>query len=641
VKNQKKTTIKLRSSISFFLFALIALHSFQMQAQIELVPLSISSSNKSLPSARTQEVKPKKLPFWDDFSFVNTTFPQDSLWQFGKTVWVNNGLGINPPSLGVVTFDGLDSLGKPYNVNDVLAKGYADKLTSQPIKMDLVDPAQRSTVYISFYYQAKGRGEAPDTGDLLRLQFRNKTGGWETIWSVENNVSLDPNVFYNVILPVPVTDDRFFYDSFRFRFQNFARLSGKFDTWNIDYVYLNKDRSASDANYPDRSITTKLTPLFGQYTSLPLKHFLSTTNQVSKPNFIIYSSCPGDFQPISFYSSADLSLFKNGIKTTSNIQLENASNNAVTVSGLGRTSVVLNVLPDLITNGQGTDSMNVKLNVLINSDDETIQSNAVCDPSRYPLIDFRVNDTTSTVYTLSNYYAYDDGTAEYGAGVNQPGAQLMYKFDMKTTEPETIGAVQMYFPRFGDETSQVIQLQILKDLEGTLGSTLYAETVPVQRSEQDKFSAPIPLNRFVTVSGSFYVGWKQNTATVIPVGLDKNTDSGDNIYFNTNGVWEQNTNVRGSLMIRPIFGKGGPNVGLEEEMFGSKPYPNPNKGNFFLPGAAESIKIFDGTGRDIAFAEERSGNEKSIQLQSAGTGLYIVHYFMNGAKRSEKIIVRQ
>jgi hypothetical protein len=633
----------LRPSISSFVLALLAIYSFHTQAQIQLVPLPRNDQGNS-SSARAHAVKPKKLPFWDDFSFANSYVPQDSLWQFGESVWVNNGLGINPPSLGVVTFDGLDSKGKPYNVNDILAKGYADSLTSQPIQMNLVDPALRSSVFISFYYQFKGRGEAPDPGDLFRLQFRTKTGVWETVWSIENNGTLDPTIFYNVILPIPLNDDRFFYDEFRFRFQNFARLSGPFDVWNLDYVYLDQGRSLTDKDYPDRSVSGKLSPLFGEYTSLPLKHFLNTPNQTVKPNFTIYNLCSINNQPISFYSTANFLLYKNGISTKNQLQLEDAKNNAVALSGLQNKSVALNVIPDLMTSALASDSIKIRLKILINSDDETNLSTAQCSPLRYPLIDFRVNDSTSSLYTLKNFYAYDDGTAEYGAGVNQPGAQLMYKFNMKTTAPDTIVALQIYFPRFGDETSQVIQLQIFKDLENTLSSTLHTQTITVQRSAQDNFSAPIKLSRFVGVSGSFYVGWKQNTATVIPVGLDKNTDSGDNIYFNTNGVWEQNKNVRGSLMIRPIFGKGefSTFVGIDEQTsFSKKLYPNPNQGTFILPLQAQELKVFDITGRTIPFTEENLGEEKSIQLSSVPTGVYIIRYRMNGINYAEKIIVRQ
>jgi hypothetical protein len=130
-----------------FFFLLCSLSGF---GQFTLTPVLRNNTAKQGVTSRAKETTPKKLPFWDDFSFAEGPTPVDSLWQFGQSVWLNNGIGINPPSLGVVTFDGLDSIGNPYNINDVLAKGFADHLVSQPVKLDLVDPTQRPSVYISF-----------------------------------------------------------------------------------------------------------------------------------------------------------------------------------------------------------------------------------------------------------------------------------------------------------------------------------------------------------------------------------------------------------------------------------------------------------------------------------------------------------
>src|ERR1700690_3310835 len=56
------------------------------------------------------------LPFWDDFSVSNSPYyPDNRRWQNGESVSLNDGIAINSPSLGVVSFDGLDSLGKPYD----------------------------------------------------------------------------------------------------------------------------------------------------------------------------------------------------------------------------------------------------------------------------------------------------------------------------------------------------------------------------------------------------------------------------------------------------------------------------------------------------------------------------------------------
>ena len=108
------------------------------------------------------------------------------------------------------------------------------------------------------------------------------------------------------------------------------------------------------------------------------------------------------------------------------------------------------------------------------------------DSLKYQPIDFRQNDTTRAEYVLSDYYAYDDGTAEYGASLVQPGSQLAYLFELNTNKLDTIVRVDLYFPKFGDETSQVMQLQILRDLTNSPGSVLYTENITIQRSQQNK-----------------------------------------------------------------------------------------------------------------------------------------------------------
>jgi len=61
---------------------------------------------------------------------------------------------------------------------------------------------------------------------------------------------------------------------------------------------------------------------------------------------------------------------------------------------------------------------------LVSGDNDANDTTGDYDPFRYSPIDFRHNDTTRAEFRISNYYAYDDGTAEYGIGLNQPGAQV-------------------------------------------------------------------------------------------------------------------------------------------------------------------------------------------------------------------------
>jgi len=630
---------------------LFVVHAHIGLSQFIITPAPrVPQAKNNKTTGRTKELTPKPLPFWDDFSFPRVPgLAHDSLWKSFETVWVNNGLGVNPPSQGVATFDGLDASGNPYSVNDVLAKGIADSLVSGPIALDLVPIAERNSVFLSFYYQFRGNGEPPDPGDQLRLLFKDNTGSWINVSTIENDGSFDPNVFTQIM--IPVSEDQFFHNNFQFTIQNFGRLSGPYDTWNVDYIYLNKGRNASDTSYPDRTITTSLSSMFKGYYSMPFTHFMEDpTGNLTAPLLSTHNleSIPGnqnqsDVQPINYDSEDSVFVLRNETETIYTHQLDLATSIGSPLQPLEFRQTPIQKSPDLSEVTPIDSLVRVKLKLWINSGDNI-------DPSTDPLgdyntpkyspIDFRNNDTTRVEFTLHDYYAYDDGTAEYGAALNQPGAQLAYLFEMRTAKNDTVVALDLYFPKFGDDISQSIQLQILKDLSGDPGSFLHRETVTVQRGTQNNFWR-VGLTRLVGVKDRFYVAWKQATASVLAIGLDKNTNSGDKIFFNLNGAWEPNVNLIGSLMIRPVFGAGEKIVvGLpEKNLSESKIYPNPSHGSFIVTGEVRKIQIYNQTGQPIEFIAEDVQEGKQVQLQSASRGIYILRLQSNAGVSAHKIMV--
>lgn len=633
-----QSPLRWRYGFCFFLNFFIVVGS---SAQLQLFPIQKTTVKKSATHTRTQQ-KQLNLPFWDDFSYADSLLsPPDSLWEFSLSVWSNTGMGINPPSLGVASFDGLDSLGRTYSVNDVLAKGLSDKLVSQPIRMDLVDGSLRSSVYISYYVQWEGNGEPPDPGDQFILSFKTNTGKWENVKIIENDGTLQRDAFYSVV--VQVDGDRFFHDSFQFRFQNFGRLSGPFDTWNLDYVYLNSGRFPTDTSHPDRTITSPLTSLFKDYRAIPLKHFMKDpAAALIKPTYNIYNLRADNDQPLDHFSNAEITTFKGGSPTLTTLQLDSAQDVGGSLPGLTRKTVTLTKIPPVSAFDPTADSIAVEVRLrLFTKDNVPPILQGDYDKAKYSPIDFRLNDRTRGNYILSTYYGYDDGTAEYGAALNQPGSLLAYEFDAISNEPDTLVAVELYFPRFGDETNQSMQLQILRDLTGGPGSTLYTEPMTIERSQNNKFWHH-RLTRPVGIQSSFYVAFKQNSFAVLALGLDKNTNSAGRIFFNTNGTWEQNTIVNGSLMIRPVFGKGesGPVTGVKEEPGQSTAYPNPNPGVFFLGEAVSRAELFDLSGRPIAIQLSEEGDRKKIEILNPSPGLYVLRTFEGGRPFTQKLLVR-
>lgn len=636
-------TITVRRTLFITFLILLVGNSFA-QLHIFSIPKERTIKPVSTPiNVRAKELA-GSLPFWDDFSYASQSevYPNDTLWQHGKSVWTNNGTGINPPSLGVATFDGIDSLGKPYSVNDILAKGIADQLVSRPLRMDLVEAANRGTVFLSFYFQFRGNGEPPDAGDQFIVSIKNDKGKWDIIKVIENDGTLKNDVFYSTILPI--AGNQYFHDKFQFRFQSFGRLSGPYDTWNLDYVYLNKGRSLSETtSFPDRTITAPLTYLFKGYRSVPYKHFiLDPVANLISPSFTIYNLRIDNDQPLNYNSYDSIITYKGKDKSYIRHLLDSAKTIGNSLLGLEIRNVQMSKIPSFNDFDNAADSVKIKLRLELQTKDNlSITNSGDYDPLKYSPIDFRVNDTIRSEYTLSDYYGYDDGTAEYGASLVQPGSQLAYLFELRTTKPDTIVRVDLYFPKFGDETSQVMQLQILRDLTNSPGSLFYTENITIQRSQQNKFWRH-ELIRPIGVTKQFYIVLKQTSSSIIAIGLDKNTDSGQKMFFNSNGNWIQNVTVKGSLMIRPAFGKGDSLTTAihEPKEIAQRAYPNPNNGVFFIPASSERLYVFDMTGRLVAHEESIDGDQKRIELKSLIRGIYILKIFKREEIYTQKIMVQ-
>lgn len=583
-----------------------------------------------------------RLPFWDDFSFRQEQFfPNDTLWESRKTVWVSDGRAINPPSIYAATFDGVnDSLGKPHDINIVLAKGFADKLVSRPIRLDGLRASQKDSVYLSFFYQATGLGEAPDVSDKLSLWFKAKNGSWEMVQEITNSATLKPDSFYYSIIKV---DTSFQHNNFQFRFQNFARLSGPYDTWSLDYVYLNANRWATDNSFPDRTIVKPITSIFEKYRAIPIKHYgydtakiitvppigalgnlyLITANQTT--NYFIWASIYSKKLSVQtekhfFLDSADLGFNIPSGKTTDVITSKTIPIDSIDLSA---DSVALKITMSF---DSGDDGKNIK--------DQEYQAFV----NRFKPLDFQKNDTTRSEFILHNYYAYDDGQAEYGTGINEIGDEVAYGFSMLTKEQDTLIKIKIYFPMYVTAANRTVILKVWNANEdGKPGDELYQQTFPVQQKAFNEFVIH-ELAPAVIVKGKFFIGWQQTSTGVVPVGLDKNNDSGDEIFFKLTDTWTQNQNVDGSLMIRPIFGQGDVSVptGLAEQM--PPLYPNPSLGDFYISGKAQNIFITNMLGAEQRYQASAEESRTKVTMQGPASGLYLIRWQQNGNVHASRLL---
>jgi hypothetical protein len=276
-----------------------------LMAQEQLVPLH--SNHKVMAEAKKMQANHSfkratatnmdTLPFLDDFSKPGP-YPDSSKW-IDKKVYVNYGLPVCPHTLGVATFDGLDSIGKPYYPNNSpFASAKCDKLTSKPItwKNGIKPPFNLGdSIYFSFYYQggtlggrdSKGNSQLsyyPRTADTLLLQFRIAGDTtWNTIWYHLGYapVADTDTTFHMVMIPFDTgkyihsmaTLLKYMNDGFQFRFLAYSCGTGDVDHWSIDEVYLNAIRGYTDTTQNDIAFAYEAPPLLTNYSMEPWEQY--------------------------------------------------------------------------------------------------------------------------------------------------------------------------------------------------------------------------------------------------------------------------------------------------------------------------------------------------------------------------------
>lgn len=97
-----------------------------LESSLNYNPVKFQSE---IPKIDLRSNQPLTLPFADDFS-GQVGYPDPQYWEDSQA-FVNRSLGLNPPSIGVLTLDGLDAEGLPYGGG----YGGSDTLTSRPIDM--------------------------------------------------------------------------------------------------------------------------------------------------------------------------------------------------------------------------------------------------------------------------------------------------------------------------------------------------------------------------------------------------------------------------------------------------------------------------------------------------------------------------
>jgi hypothetical protein len=624
-------------------------------AQIQKVPLQAESHqrNRNLFHARQQATR-LTLPFWDDFSTAKGMYPNPSLWVDSAMVFINDGIAINPPTIKTATFDGINAKGVPYSPEQLTLTGFNDELTSLPINLSetAVPVAQRNSVFLSFFFQWQGNGEAPDDTDYLQVQFKNDTSEWVDVMAIYPLDYFDKTVFYDTmiqLMAIPVVGnqvldgEQFFHEDFQFRFRNFGRQSGPFDTWNIDYVYLNAGRSINDTSYPERALATDLAPLFGEYTGVPYSQFKSSHPKIiSSPSFDVQNlkSIPAP-KSIDYQITASIANYIKGDTISGDFPLgqQGVRGDQGVMDALERVTVHSSLKPDTANTSQfhpEADSIDLTLKVKVLSGDEAD------DPTKFAPVDTRVNDTISQTFYLRNYFSYDDGVAEYSAGLVQPGQLAAYGFDM-LDEPDNLTGLYVYFPPYGITANQNVTFTIYGDTNGKPGGIYQSFSTAARHVGLDTFQRVLFTPVAITQK-RFYIGWEQPISGTAFIGLDTDNDTSDKMFQNETGAsWDPVHGISGSFMIRPIFGESpdveGPS-GIEDRPQFSI-FPNPSNGTFYIKGHFDRMKIYSTTGMDVSYDIEKSNEGATVKVTDSVRGLFLVRITRGQATTTERILITQ
>lgn len=565
---------------------------------------------------------------WYDGTDFEADYTQDSARVFNglkndpSKIWIDNyachnyRYAVNPKSLGVVTFDGVSNDGYPYEWGSVNSYGDADVLTSKPINL-----LGKSNVYLTFLYQAKGLGNAPELLDSLCLDvYSPSLDKWfeSSLWSTDGNVAV--NEWHTA--HINITQTSLLEDGFQFRFRNKATLSGLLDHWHIDYVNLRDNSTATDVVIDDVAIMEPVESFLIDYTAVPWDHYKNLSN----PSSVMKSTEP---------------LRVSNNHTTNKLQTNG--------------SMLFNAVPYVL--GVTTPNWNVGENTY----NIGVNSQAIAFPQSFPgdtMASFDVkinvstsstniydeNDTTYFTQSFKNYYAYDDGSAENGYGLQNNNALLAYKFE--AYEADTLKGVLMKFiPTNINVTNEIFLLTIWKDNNGQPGDVIYQDDFfnphfPIYSGHKNSYKYYTFNNdQSVAVPETFYVGWEQINNVRLYIGMDMNNDNSDKIFYNIGSNWV-NTSFAASLIIRPVFSTGlNATLSTEERKtdVDISIYPNPTQELITISGLSsnERIELRDLSGRIIM-----TSIEKTINLNNFANGIFIISVYSSNNQLiySDKLI---
>lgn len=546
----------MRINISIFILSLLINAIVQAQTVRGLSENpAIKKSLNTLSSLKS--ASPVKLESWDfdpdliffdDFSYYNeTSLPDPNRWT-DKCVYINHSYPDSAISIGVATFDAVDAYGNIYAINEQITP--SDTLTS-----DIIDllPEEENELWFSFYYQIGGKGDPPEETDKLFVEYYSGlSGNWFIVDTIIRDDLHETNLFYQVILPIP---DSVKNESFRFRFRNLTSMSeddarggegalSNVDFWHIDYVRIKRGDRAGIESLNDIAITKPLKPSLTKYNLVPWTHFPSAYSVEQREyNTLIFRIDLPEIDKITVYRKHYSYDLQNGGPHLSHKDGKNEE-----------TSPGISIWLDNFTSSYPTDVENRSYGHF-----SKLSYIEATDVPQYT-----GNDTVLLEEKYTDYYAYDDGTAEYGFGISGQGtinAKFAYRFRLYRRKPDydTLTAIDIFYNKaqFDYTKNLSFDLCVWKTFKGKPGELIYvSETMSPEYEENSWEFKRIYLENELLVADTIYIGWRQHTSEFLNIGYDISSDTRDEMFVSiSDSTWFQpNGILGGSVMIHPVFG---------------------------------------------------------------------------------------
>jgi len=608
--------------LRYSLISLLSLMSLVGHAQ-DIAPLTtdpVRASQTPPPAATARRGQALSLPFFDDFTSPQEGAPKVQNWLPQGGVLVNNRMAFEPPTRGVATFDGLRSNGLAYGI---AGTSTLDSLISQPINLSGRSAADQ--LYLGFFWQAGNiRGGLSSNSSsrpvFIQLELKDNTGSWRQVWTARSTG--ERTTFRQKF--IAITQPQYLHGDFQFRFRVSGNVSTNEDNWSIDYVRLaplgpTPPRTVVDTLYQDVAISKPLTSLLARGSAMPIWQYNAVSNPSSQLN-------PATFTTVN---NLDKSGFPTPLLATGTLQVLPAGP----------------IVPFPITAPSTLLSNEPQVRVLGNLSAVTLPNTAEAKTIRHriTLVSNEVNpltlpnDTISRVTELSDYYAYDDGTAEARLSIppfDQPGNRF-YALRFEVNRPDQVRSIRIR-PSYPQAAGRQITVNIW-DADPMLNGQPMAAA---KASQSVVIPASLPAGQTflevvfaapVSVSGRFYAGYGHGptgllVGNAIPFGLDLNSPMPPDAFWQFTPGWTQPTAYPpGALMLRPVLTNNVLAVAPASVAATYSIFPNPNTdGRVQVQGRYAQAVVLDALGRVVWQQPATDRGRSTLDLSALPAGVYLV-----------------